>query len=72
MSALIPTELTVQEKASLTTGRDFWSTSDLESADLPAVILTDGPHGLRLQAGAGDHLGLADSRWFVLSFKIIS
>lgn len=61
MSALIPTELTVQEKASLTTGRDFWSTSGLESANLPAVILTDGPHGLRLQAGAGDHLGLADS-----------
>lgn len=61
MSALIPTELTVQEKASLTTGHDFWSTSGLESANLPAVILTDGPHGLRLQAGAGDHLGLADS-----------
>ena len=61
MNAQIPTELTIQEKASLTTGRDFWSTSGLDSAGLPAVVLTDGPHGLRLQAGASDHLGLADS-----------
>ncbi|GAA1884592.1 glycoside hydrolase family 3 C-terminal domain-containing protein [Paeniglutamicibacter psychrophenolicus] len=61
MSEKIPTELTIQEKASLTTGRDFWSTSALAPAQVPSLILTDGPHGLRLQTGDTDHLGLAAS-----------
>ncbi|PQZ94838.1 glycosyl hydrolase [Arthrobacter sp. MYb227] len=61
MSAKIPTELTIQDKASLTTGRDFWSTTELKDTDVPSLILTDGPHGLRLQQGGSDHLGLADS-----------
>ena len=53
--------LTVEEKASLTSGGSFWTTKAVESADLPAVMLTDGPHGLRKQRGSADHLGLGDS-----------
>lgn len=52
-----PAELTLEEKASLTSGADFWTTKAVERAGVPAMMLTDGPHGLRKQAGASDHLG---------------
>ncbi len=51
--------LTLEEKASLLSGADFWHTQPLEG--IAKVMLTDGPHGLRKQAGDGDHLGLGDS-----------
>ncbi|KRD35709.1 beta-glucosidase [Oerskovia sp. Root918] len=56
-------ELTLEEKASLTSGLDFWHTQPVEraGAEVPAVMVTDGPHGLRKQSGASDHLGLANS-----------
>ncbi|GAB3281092.1 glycoside hydrolase family 3 C-terminal domain-containing protein [Microbacterium lacusdiani] len=54
-------DLTLEEKASLTSGADFWTTKAVERAGIPSIMLTDGPHGLRKQAGSGDHLGLADS-----------
>ncbi|MFJ4046254.1 glycoside hydrolase family 3 C-terminal domain-containing protein [Microbacterium sp. NPDC089987] len=53
------TSLTLEQKASLTSGADFWHTK--QAPGIPAMMLTDGPHGLRKQAGAGDHLGLDDS-----------
>lgn len=56
-----PAELTLEEKASLTSGADFWTTKAVERAGVPAMMLTDGPHGLRKQAGASDHLGLNES-----------
>jgi beta-glucosidase len=43
-------ELTVAEQAALTSGRDAWQTTPVESAGLPAITVTDGPHGVRLQA----------------------
>jgi beta-glucosidase len=43
-------ELTVAEQAALTSGRDAWHTTPVESAGLPAITVTDGPHGVRLQA----------------------
>ncbi len=49
-------ELTVAEQAALTSGRDAWHTTPVESAGLPAVTVTDGPHGVRLQAHPGDML----------------
>lgn len=54
-------ELTLEEKASLCSGSDFWHSQGVERLGIPAVMLTDGPHGLRKQAGATDHLGLNDS-----------
>ena len=53
--------LTLEEKASLTSGADFWTTKAVPSAGIPSIMLTDGPHGLRKQAGDTDHLGLASS-----------
>lgn len=51
--------LTVAEKASLTSGESFWRTKAV--GDIPSVMLTDGPHGLRKQREGGDHLGIGDS-----------
>jgi beta-glucosidase len=53
--------LTVDEKASLTSGADFWRTKGVARVDIPPIMVTDGPHGLRKQAGEMDHVGLAES-----------
>ena len=54
--------LTVEEKASLTSGASFWRTKAVERAGILSVMLTDGPHGLRKQReDEGDHLGIGDS-----------
>lgn len=53
--------MSTEEKASLTSGADFWTTKAATSAGVPSIMLTDGPHGLRKQAGESDHLGLNDS-----------
>ncbi len=50
--------LTTRQKALLLTGRDFWHSNGLEDRGLPGALLTDGPHGLRKQEGASDHLGI--------------
>ena len=54
-------DLTLEEKASLTSGRDFWSLEGIERLGVPSVMVTDGPHGLRKQRTGGDHVGLTDS-----------
>lgn len=40
-------ELTLEEKASLCSGDDFWHTKAVERLDIPKVMVSDGPHGLR-------------------------
>jgi beta-glucosidase len=54
-------ELTLEEKASLCLGSDFWHTAPVERLGIPAVMVTDGPHGLRKQAGEADHVGISGS-----------
>lgn len=54
-------DLTLEEKASLTSGADFWTTKAIDRVGVPSIMMTDGPHGLRKQAGGNDHVGLADS-----------
>ncbi len=54
-------ELTLEEKASLTSGRDFWTLKGIDRFGIPPIMVTDGPHGLRKQTGGSDHLGLAGS-----------
>ena len=50
--------LTLEEKAALLQGWSTWTTWDGSKKGIPPIFLSDGPHGLRKQAGAGDHLGL--------------
>ncbi|MCB8043187.1 glycoside hydrolase family 3 C-terminal domain-containing protein [Microbacterium oxydans] len=54
-------DLTLEEKASLTSGADFWTTKAIDRVGISSVMMTDGPHGLRKQSGSTDHLGLASS-----------
>ncbi|QEO14275.1 beta-glucosidase [Agromyces intestinalis] len=54
-------DLTLAEKASLTSGASFWGTKPVDRAGIPGIVLTDGPHGVRLQRGSADHLGIGDS-----------
>lgn len=51
-------KLTHRQKADLLTGRDFWSTLEIEELGLPSAFLADGPNGIRKQAAGSDHLGL--------------
>ena len=51
-------KMTIEEKASFLSGRDFWSTTEYEKYGIPSMFLSDGPHGVRKQASASDHLGL--------------
>ncbi|MDR0641752.1 MAG: glycoside hydrolase family 3 C-terminal domain-containing protein, partial [Treponema sp.] len=54
-------QLTLEEKASLCSGKDFWTLKSVERLGLGSIMVTDGPHGLRKQAGASDHLGISQS-----------
>lgn len=51
-------KMSLRQKADLLTGKDFWQSRDYEELGVPAMFLSDGPHGLRKQAAAADHLGL--------------
>ena len=54
-------ELTLEEKASLCIGGDFWHTTAVPRAGVPSIMVTDGPHGLRKQPEHGDHVGISGS-----------
>lgn len=51
----------VTSKIALTGGLDFWHTQPVAETGLPSVMLTDGPHGVRMQPEGGDHVGLGES-----------
>lgn len=50
--------LTLEEKAAFLQGWSTWTSYEKKDSGIPVCFLSDGPHGLRKQAGAGDHLGL--------------
>lgn len=53
--------MTLEEKASMCSGVDFWHTEAVERLGIPASMVSDGPHGLRKQDLEGDHLGVNES-----------
>ena len=54
-------QMTLEEKCYLFSGKDFWQTRSVERRGVPNMTLSDGPHGIRKQAGEGDQLGLNPS-----------
>ena len=54
-------KMTLEEKASLTSGKNFWETMNIPHLGIKSMFLSDGPHGIRKQAAAADHLGLNKS-----------
>ena len=54
-------QMTLEEKAGLCSGDDFWHTKAVERLGVPRTMVSDGPHGLRKQDEAADHLGINDS-----------
>ena len=54
-------QMTLEEKISLCTGADFWHTKAMPQHGIPAIKMSDGPHGLRCQEDAADMIGINDS-----------
>ena len=55
------TSMTLEEKAGLCSGADYWHTKSVERINIPSIMVSDGPHGLRKQVSDMDHLGLKKS-----------
>ena len=54
-------QMTLEEKAGLCSGLDFWHFKGVERLGVPSVMVTDGPHGLRKQVGEVDMMGINES-----------
>ena len=54
-------KLSLEQKCALLSGKNTWQTQEYPKQGVPAIWLSDGPNGLRKQAGAADHLGLNPS-----------
>lgn len=57
----IVSQMTLEEKAGMCSGKDFWHLKSVERLGIPEVMVSDGPHGLRKQAENADHLGINES-----------
>ena len=54
-------QMTLEEKASLCSGRDFWTLKSVARLGLGPTVVSDGPCGLRRQREGTDHLGMGAS-----------
>lgn len=57
----IISQMTLEEKASLLSGFDFWHTKGVDRLGVEGIMVSDGPHGLRKQDLEADHLGINES-----------
>ena len=57
----IVSQMTLEEKAGMCSGKDFWHLKGVERLGIPEVMVSDGPHGLRKQNEKADHLGANES-----------
>jgi len=57
----IISKMTLEEKASLCVGKDYWNSENIERLNIPSIKMSDGPHGLRVQKENGDNLGVNKS-----------
>lgn len=53
--------MTLEDKISLCTGGDFWHTKAMPQYGIPAIMMSDGPHGLRCQKAEADMIGVNES-----------
>ena len=54
-------QISLEEKAGLCSGKNFWNLKGVERLNIPSIMITDGPHGLRKQNEISDHLGIGHS-----------
>ena len=60
-NAEIIAKLNLEQKCALLSGETVFTTRGYKNAGIPSITLSDGPNGVRKQAGAADHLGLNPS-----------
>ena len=54
-------KMSLEEKAELCVGADYWSSKSFEKYEIPKIRMSDGPHGLRVQKTKADNLGINES-----------
>ena len=58
---VVLSQLSTEDKIRLCSGKDFWHIESYPELEIPEIMVTDGPHGLRKQLGDSDQLGISDS-----------